>query len=220
MRYYEHIFFDLDGTLTDPGPGITNSVMYALEKFGVRVADRSALYPFIGPPLIDSFKMYCGFSDADARLAVQYYREYFADTGIFENSVYPGIPALLERLRGAGRRVVMATGKPEPFALRIAEHYGLSGYFDLIAGATMDESRTRKDQVIRYAIERRGISDPKTVLMVGDREHDVFGAARRGVDCMGVLYGYGSREELTNAGALYLAETVQDAGELILSVRN
>lgn len=220
MRNYEYIFFDLDGTLTDPGLGITNSVMYALGRFGISVPDRAALYPFIGPPLLDSFKIFYGFSDADAKAALRYYREYFTDRGIFENEVYPGIPALLRALRDAGRHVVMATGKPEPYAERIAAHFGLTGYFELIAGATMDETRTKKDEVIRYAMERLGASDPKTVLMAGDREHDVLGARNCGVDCLGVLYGYGSREELTAAGAAYLAETVADVGKLILNDTN
>ena len=220
MRHYDNIFFDLDGTLTDPGPGITNSVMYALEKFGISVPDRAALYPFIGPPLIDSFRRYYGFTDADARRAVTYYREYFTDTGIFENAVYPGIPELLERLRADGRCLAVATSKPEPFAERIAVHFELAGYFDCIAGAAMDETRTGKDEVIRSAMERCCISAPETVLMVGDREHDVLGAAKRDVDCLGVLYGYGSREELESAGALYLAETVPDVSEMILNVTN
>ena len=216
MLNHDHIFFDLDGTLTDPGLGITNSVMYALERFGIAVADRRDLYAFIGPPLLDSFRRYCGFSDAEAREALRLYREYFSDRGIFENEVYPGVPALLQRLRDAGRRIVMATSKPEPYALQIAEHFGLAGAFDCIAGATMEETRTKKDEVIRYAMERCGVSDPSRVLMVGDREQDVLGAAKCGVDCLGVLYGYGSREELSGAGARELAETVEDVGRLIL----
>ena len=215
MRNYEYDFFDLDGTLTDPGLGITNSVMYALDRFGVSVPDRRALYPFIGPPLLDSFQRYCGFSAADAKTALGYYREYFTERGIFENEVYPGIPALLQSLRDAGRHVVMATGKPEPYAKRIAAHFGLDGCFEQIAGATMDETRTKKDEVIRYAMGLCGVSDPSRVLMVGDREHDVLGAKKCGADCLGVLYGYGSREELTSAGAAYLAETVEDAAEQI-----
>ncbi len=217
---FTHIFFDLDGTLTDPGPGITNSVAYALERYGIHVADRTALYPFIGPPLVDSFTRYYGFSAADARAAVDVYREYFSERGIFENAVYPGIPALLARLRAAGRKLVMATSKPEEFAVRIAEHFGIADCFDCIAGAAMDETRTQKWEVIEYALARCGVSDRDRVLMVGDREHDVLGAARCGIRCLGVLYGYGSREELTTAGSCAVVPSVQAVGEYILNERS
>ena len=212
---YTHIFFDLDGTLTDPGLGITNAVMYALERYGIHVAERSALYPFIGPPLTDSFARFYGFSPADARAAVDVYREYFADKGIFENEVYPGIPALLARLKAAGLKLVMATSKPEQFALRIAEHFGIAEYFDCIAGAAMDETRTEKWEVVEYALDRCGVTDRSRVLMVGDREHDVLGAARCGIACLGVLYGYGSRAELEQAGACAAVPTVEAVGEYI-----
>ena len=219
MRF-THIFFDLDGTLTDPGVGITNSVAYALERYGIHVADRRDLYPFIGPPLVDSFKQFYGFSPADARAAVDVYREYFADRGIFENEIYPGIPELLARLRGAGLKLVMATSKPEGFAVRIAEHFGIAQYFDCIAGAAMDETRTAKWEVIEYALERCGVADRSAVLMVGDREHDVLGAARCGLACLGVLYGYGSREELEGAGACAVVPTVEAVGDYILDQRS
>lgn len=217
MIRYPYVFFDLDGTLTDPGAGITNSVAYALERYGIHVADRRTLYPFIGPPLVDSFMRFYDFSPADARAAVDVYREYFADRGIFENELYPGIPALLERLRAAGRRLVIATSKPEPFALRIAEHFGIAQFFDCVAGAAMDETRTAKWEVVEYALGRCGSPDPAAVLMVGDREHDVQGAARCGVATLGVLYGYGSRAELTDAGAVAVAETVEAVGDYILN---
>ena len=212
---WTHILFDLDGTLTDPGVGITNSVAYALERYGVSVPDRRTLYPFIGPPLVESFQRYYAFSPADARAAVDVYREYFADRGIFENELYPGIPELLARLRGAGLKLVMATSKPEEFARRIAEHFGIAQYFDCIAGAAMDETRTHKHEVIEYALERCGNPDRGAVLMVGDREHDVLGAARCGIRCLGVLYGYGSRDELLAAGACAAVPTVEAVGEYI-----
>ena len=217
MRY-THIFFDLDGTLTDPGTGITNSVAYALERYGVHVADRRTLYPFIGPPLVDSFARFYGFTPSDARAAVDVYREYYTERGIFENELYPGIPALLARLRAAGLRLVMATSKPEPFAVRIAEHFGIAQYFDCIAGASMDESRSQKWEVLEYALARCGNPDRGAVLMVGDREHDVLGAARCGIRCLGVLYGYGSRDELLAAGAAAVVPTVEAVGDYITIV--
>ena len=213
---YTHIFFDLDGTLTDPGLGITNSVMHALERYGIPVSDRRDLYCFIGPPLVESFMRYYDFSAADARAAVDVYREYFADRGLFENELYPGIPALLARLRAAGLKLVMATSKPEAFAVRIAEHFGIAQFFDCIAGAAMDETRTQKWEVIEYALARCGISDRGSVLMVGDREHDVLGAARCGISCLGVLYGYGDRAELESAGACAVVPTVEAVGDYIL----
>ena len=216
MKRRPFIFFDLDGTLTDPGEGITNSVAYALARFGIRVTDRKSLYPFIGPPLAESFRRFYGFSEEQAGEAVAVYREYFQDRGIFENKVYPGIPALLERLKADGRVLVIATSKPEPFAVRIAEHYGLASYFTRVAGAAMDESRSRKAEVIRYAMGELGSPPPEEILMVGDREHDVLGAAECGLDTLGVLYGYGDRAELERAGARYFAATPEEAGALIL----
>ena len=215
MRDETHLFFDLDGTLTDPGLGITNSVMYALARFGIRVEDRASLYRYIGPPLMDSFREFHGFSDADARAAVAAYREYFSDRGLFENEVYPGIPELLQRLRDAGKTLVVATSKPEAFSLRILEHFDLLQYFDFVSGASMDESRTQKWEVIRWAQDSFCRPDDR-ICMIGDRKHDVAGAKRCGLPCLGVLYGYGSREELETAGAAALAATPDELGRLLL----
>lgn len=214
---FSSILFDLDGTLTDPGQGITNSVAYALERFGIRVADRTALYPFIGPPLQDSFAEHFGFSKEDCERAVGYYREYFREKGIFENEVYDGIGALLSSLRGAGRQVVLATSKPEPFAETILRHFDLFGYFTAVCGATMDSARSRKADVIAYALEKCGVRDLSTAVMVGDREHDIQGAKSVGISSVGVLYGYGSLPELQAAGADYIAETVEALGALLLA---
>ena len=207
---YDWIFFDLDGTLTDPGEGITNSVAYALKKEGIEPPTRQELYRFIGPPLVESFMKFYGFSEERAHRAVEEYREYFRDQGIFENRVYDGVPALLASLREKGKKLVLATSKPEPFAIRILEHFDLDGAFTFVAGALMDETRTAKSDVISYALKSCGISDPRRVLMVGDRLHDIKGAKACGLDSVGVLFGYGSREELTKAGATYLAKTVQE----------
>ena len=207
---YDYLLFDLDGTLTDPGEGITNSVVYALKKWGIEVADKRELYVFIGPPLSASFKQYFGFSDADALKCVDYYREYFRDRGIFENKVYDGIPALLEALKQNGKKLILATSKPEKFAKQILDHFDLSKYFDFVAGASMDESRNKKADVIRYALDSLHITDTSRVLMIGDREQDVTGAKICGLDSLGVLYGYGDLAEHTSAGATYIAENVAD----------
>lgn len=206
----KYILFDLDGTLTDPGIGITNSVMYALKKFNIEVADRTQLYKFIGPPLLYSFQTYYGFSETDSALAVQYYREYFKDRGLYENEVYDGIPELLGKLKERGYKLVLATSKPEVYAVEILKHFGLYDYFDFAAGATMDSTRSKKADVIAYALDSCGIKDLSTAIMIGDREHDILGAKQTGLASIGVLYGYGNREEFEAAGATYIAETPAD----------
>lgn len=215
MSDFTHIFFDLDGTLTDPGLGITNSVMYALERFGIHTSDRTSLYKYIGPPLFDSFREFNGFSDSDAHTAIAYYREYFSVKGLFENEVYPGIPALLEHLKSAGKKLIVATSKPEDFSVRILEHFDLLHYFDFVAGSCMDETRTQKWEVIQWGLEQCCHADDR-VLMVGDRKHDVQGAARFNLPCLGVLYGYGSKEELENAGAIAFVSSPEEIGNYVL----
>ena len=207
---YQTILFDLDGTLTDPGLGITNSVMYALKKFNIEVEDRTSLYKFIGPPLRESYAKYYHLSDEEITRAVAYYREYFSVKGIYENVLYDGIAELLEQIKDSGRKVVLATSKPEEFAAEILRYFHIDHYFDFVAGSTMDGTRVRKADVITYAIESYGITDLSLAVMVGDREHDILGAGEIGLDSIGVLYGYGSREELENAGATYIAEHVAD----------
>ena len=209
------IFFDLDGTLTDSGPGIVASVAYALRKLGVEPPEPEQLRPFIGPPLLWSFSHFYGFDAEKSKEAVRLYREYFTAGGMFENSVYPGIPEALDRLRAAGFRLAVATSKPELFSKQIISHFSLDKYFEAVCGAAMDETRTEKADVIRYALDILGVTAGES-LMIGDREHDVLGAKAVGVSCLGVLWGYGSREELTNAGASALAETPEKMAELIL----
>ena len=209
---YDTILFDLDGTITESGIGITRSVAYALKKHGITETDQNKLDRFVGPPLIDSFMRFYGFSAEQARQAVEDYREYYAVTGIFENRVYDGVVELLQALKAAGKRCVLATSKPEHYAVQILEYFHLAEYFDFVAGATMDEKRTNKADVIAYALEQTGVGH---VIMVGDREHDVLGAKAHGLPCIGVLYGYGSREELESAGATHIVETAEEILGLI-----
>ena len=213
---YKYILFDLDGTLTDPGLGITNAVMYALKKFNIELPDRSELYKFIGPPLLDSFEKYYGMSKEESQLALQYYREYFKPYGLYENTVYDGIEELLSELKERGKSLILATSKPEPFAVEILRHFGLDKYFDFIAGATMDEKRVKKAEVIQYALESCGITELSRAIMIGDREHDVLGAKEVGLQSIGVLYGYGDYEELQAAGATYIVENAKDILKTIL----
>ena len=191
---YQHIFFDLDGTLTDSADGIVNSVRYALEKQGIVPPAREQLLPFVGPPLLDSFHKYYGMDREQGMQAIEAYREYFTDRGWKENSVYEGIPEVLKQLKDAGAHLYIATSKPEPFAKRIA-------------GATLDERITGKGQVIQMLLEELADIPVSQIVMVGDREHDVLGAKEHGIACVGVLYGYGSRAELEQAQAMTICPT-------------
>ena len=205
---YDIVLFDLDGTLTESGIGITRSVAHSLRKYGIEETDQAKLDRFVGPPLIDSYMRYYGFSREQAVQSVEYYREYYAVTGIFENRVYDGVEAMLQALNDAGKICVLATSKPEHYAVQILEHFGLAPYFSCVAGATMDEKRTNKADVIAYALEKAGKAGK--AVMVGDRKHDIEGAKAHGLPSIGVLYGYGSRAELETAGATYLAETAEE----------
>ena len=209
MRY-KNVLFDLDGTLTDPAEGITNALMHAQRRLGRAVSPREELFVFIGPPLIEMFMSEWGLTREQSQQALVYYREHFGTKGLFENVPYPGIGDCLADLKAAGLRLYVATSKPEPLSLRILEHFDLLQHFKAVAGSTMDEKRTKKGEVIAYALETFHL-DPAETVMVGDREHDVIGARENGLPCIGVLYGYGSREELTAAGAAALAG---DLGEL------
>ena len=207
---YKYYLFDLDGTLTDPGIGITNSVMYALEKFGIHVSNREELYPFIGPPLTDSFIKYFDFREKQALQAVEYYREYFREGGIFENKVYDGIPEMLGELKAHNAITALATSKPYEFSVRILEHFGLRQYFDYVGAATMDGRISRKADVIRHLLGELGDADTGSVLMIGDRDQDIEGAKANGLHCVGVLWGYGSNDELMGAGADYIVSAPSD----------
>ena len=189
----DYILFDLDGTLTDPEEGITNSVAYALGRFGIPVENRKSLDVFIGPPLDDSFMEYYGFDREKALRAISVFREYFRDRGIFENVVYPGIPEMLDR-------------------------FGLSQYFTVVTGSLLDNTRTDKHEVIEAALEKAGVTDRTRAVMVGDREHDIIGAKKSSLASVGVTYGYGSREELEKAGADIIAENADDLLTLLLGL--
>lgn len=213
---YKHILFDLDGTLTDPALGITNSIMYALRKNGIEPPDRKELYCCIGPPLIDAFMQMWGFSKEGAEKALSDYREYFSQHGLFENEVYAGINELLSELCKSGKKLYLATSKPEIYARQILEHFNLSQYFTFIAGNTLSEDRPKKVDVINYLFKVCPELDVKNTVMVGDRKFDVIGAHAAHLPCIGVLFGYGSREELEGAGADSLANTVLELKALLL----
>lgn len=213
-----YILWDLDGTLTESAPGIVNSVMYALEKMGIHESDRRKLEAFVGPPLLESFQRFYGMTPEDARDGMKYYREYFAEKGMFENQVYSGIPEVLKTLKQKGYHLAVATSKPEIYSRKISDHFGLTKWFEFIGGSSLDEKRCEKADVITYVMETLGIHPTDTqILMVGDRRHDVQGAAANGIPCLGVLYGYGTREELEAAGASEICETVAELPEKVES---
>ena len=210
------ILFDLDGTLTDPMEGITKAVQYALKKYGIIEEDLWNLTKFIGPPLAESFEKYYGLSKEDAEKAVIVYREYFAPIGKFQNVVYDGIEEMLKTLKKQGFTIALATSKPEVFAREILEHFHLDTYFDFAGGALFN-GRENKDEVITYVLNELQAEKEK-VMMVGDRLHDVIGAKKNGLPCVGVLYGYGSREELEEAGVHHIVENVEELTAYLLSL--
>lgn len=209
MKDKKYLLFDLDGTLTDPFTGITRSVQHALKHYGIIENDLNLLTPFIGPPLIDSFRERYHFSEEQAKEAVCYYREYFVEKGWCENKVYPGIPELLKHLQEAGRKLYVATSKPTPFAEKILSHFNLSRYFERIEGSSLDHTKMRKAEVMQSLLAQAVITEKGEAIMVGDRKYDVIGAHEVSVECVGVLYGYGSREELISAGADYVVPSVE-----------
>jgi phosphoglycolate phosphatase len=207
--------FDLDGTLTNPKTGITRSVQYALDKLGQPVPDADALAWMIGPPLIASFTKLLGGPE-DAPEALRLYRERFGVTGLFENEVYEGIPALLRDLRERGIRLFVATSKPHVYARRILEHFDLSQFFSEIYGSELDNRNADKRDLIRHILDRERF-DPAQAVMIGDREHDAIGAKANGLASIGVTWGYGSRQELLDAGVACLVDAPQDLAEPILT---
>lgn len=208
------VLFDLDGTLTNPYMGITNSLMYALERLGYEVPPREELASFIGPPLITEYQRRFGMDEETAKEGVRLYREYFADRGIFENELIDGAKELLQELKSRGKRVYLATSKPREFAERILEHFGIAEYFDFVGASTMDGRINEKHQVIADLLEKTG-ADTSECLMVGDRFHDIVGAHRFGIKCCAVLCGFGSREEFAEYNADFISETLGGVADLV-----
>ena len=221
---WKTILFDLDGTLTDSQEGIINAISYALDHFGAH-RERGELMKFIGPPLMESLPEYCGFSREQSQAVIEKFREYYQSRGWLENAPFPGVPELLRDLKAAGLQLMVATSKPEDMAVRVLEHFGLAQYFDQICGAP----RSAPDSARKADVVRRALSwaDPRAqvlseddrlteAIMVGDRLHDVAGAHEAGLSCIGVLYGYGGREELEAAGAEFIAEDIGALRGLLL----
>lgn len=209
----ETIFFDLDGTLTDSGLGITRSIAYALNKLGKEIPDQGILEKFIGPPLADSFQTYTGLTPEEAQQGIDFYREYYSVTGIYENSLYTGIPELLRDLKKKDLDLYLTTSKPEFFAKKILVHFEIAEFFSGVFGASMDEKLSEKTEIIKNALQTiTPTVSPCKTLMVGDRSYDILGAKDHGLHSCGVLYGFGTKKELEKAGADFLINT---PGELL-----
>lgn len=214
---YHYLLFDLDGTLTDPKEGITKSVQHALRHFGIEIADPDTLTPYIGPPLIPSFMEFHGLTRRQAEEALVVYRERFSTVGLFENEVLDGIPEMLRALKEKGFFLAVASSKPEEYVLRILEHFDLLQYFDEVVGASMDEKRSAKTDIIKEALRRMGrTSGDRDILMIGDRKHDVEGAKLCGLDSLGVYTGFAPPGELEEAGATYVFHTVGEMADFLL----
>ncbi len=213
---YRYLLFDLDGTLTDPQEGITRSVQYALESFGIREERRELLLQYIGPPLIDSFMGESGLTLREAEEAVKKYRERYTAKGAFENRIIPGIPSLLADLKMAGLTLCVATSKPDFYTLPILERYGILKYFDFVGAATLDGTVSRKAEVIDLVLAHYPHAAKGEYVMIGDRKEDILGAKERGIASIGVRFGYAKPGELEAAGADYIADTVEDLRKAFL----
>lgn len=207
------ILFDLDGTLTDSGPGIMNCVKYAYEKLNIPVTDPEVFRRYVGPPLLYGFMEFADLTKEEAELAVKTFRERYVDIGVWENSVYEGIPEVLTLLKCSGKKLAVATSKPQPLADRVLERYELKEFFDVVRGAQADGPKSTKPAILEDVLEMTGFADKKDqVVLVGDTKYDVIGAKTVGIDCVGVSYGYGTFEDLKENGALKICKT---PGELV-----
>lgn len=206
------ILFDLDGTLTDSGEGIMNCAALALEHFHIPVPSREAMRVFVGPPLTSTFRSF-GIPEDQVAEAVKIFRSRYVPVGIYENAPYPGIRELLQTLSSQGHKLYVATSKPEEMAITVLRHFDLEQFFTGICGAAMDESRTNKEEVIAYLLEKNGTAD--NMLMIGDTVFDVLGAASHGIPAIGVSWGYGDPEEMRKAGAVAVAANMEELLNLI-----
>ncbi len=220
---YQYLLFDLDGTLTDSAEGIIKCVQYALEKIGIIEKDVEKLKVFVGPPLQESFKMMYGFDDETTNKAIAYYRERFKPIGMFENKVYDGIPELLKTMKENGKINLIASSKPEVFVKTILEHFDILKYFDIVVGASLDESRNSKEAVIEEALlqlkmtDQNGQYSDDKCVMIGDRKYDINGAKYFGLRNIGVSYGFAPEGELEVAGADVIVDTVEELTWVLLS---
>ncbi|EOO22947.1 HAD family hydrolase [Bacillus cereus] len=207
---YTTFLFDLDGTLTDPKEGIINAVLYVLEKMGIEEVNISELDSFIGPPIQQSFADRYNMNEIEVERAVFYFREYLKRSGLLENKVYDGIPILLQELKDAGNRLFVATSKPTVFAKQVIEHFQLTSFFEEIVGSNLDGTRIKKEEIIAHILQQNEGLNKEEVVMIGDRKHDIIGANHNGIASIGVLYGYGSENELIEVSATHIAKDIEE----------
>ncbi len=215
LKKYKIAIFDMDGTVIDSSPGVTASLTYALSKFGIEIKDKTELYKCIGPTLQYSFKNFFGLNETEIEEAIGYYDEYYEKQGVHDLFVYDGIPELIKNLKNAGLKIMLATSKQEHYARDILIEQGIYSLFDVIAGADKSVGRDEKTDIIIYALNSLNASAAESV-MIGDRKYDVIGAKDVGCDCIGVLFGFGSKDELLNEGAAITCETCMDVEKYIL----
>lgn len=211
---YEIILFDLDGTLTNPKLGITKSVQYALAKLGIYEENLDDLVKFIGPPLMNSFMDYYRFDETKAKMAVDYYREYYSESGIYENEVYDQIPTLLEELKTNKKELIIATSKPTVFVERVLKHFEIFKFFTSVVGSNLDGTRVSKEEIIGWILSNLKHKTKEKVIMIGDRKHDIIGAKANEIDSVGVTYGYGSIAEIQNEGPTYIIHNIAGLRQL------
>jgi phosphoglycolate phosphatase len=217
LKKYNTVLFDFDGTVVDSSEGIINSAEYVLEKYGIAVKEKTELFKFIGPPLMYSFMTFYNFSEEKSKEAITHYRQYYEKYGINQNRLYDGMEELLKNLKANGKTVGVMTSKPEHFAKKILEDFNISKYFDFVCGASLDElSRSTKIEVMEYGIKTYNVNDKNSTIMIGDRNFDIDGANFFGFDSIGVLFGFGSREEFVKAGATYIVESPKEIEKIIL----
>lgn len=212
---FKYIFFDLDGTLTQSEFGIINSIIYALNQMGIEVDDPEYIKNFIGPPLIKAFKEFYNMSDSDAEKAAGYYREYYKGGELYNAPLYDGVEETLKELKESGKKLYVVTSKPKVFAEKIVEHFDILKYFEEVVGPDISNKNYSKDELVAAAIEKVS-GKAKECIMIGDRFYDIDGANSNHISSIGVLYGYGTKEELEKAGATYIVETARDITQVVL----
>lgn len=215
-KSYKIALFDLDGTLTDPKEGLINSIIYALDKYNIKVKEKESLLKFIGPPLVDSFKEFYGFDENKAKEATEYYREYYKVKGVNQNTIYPYIKEMLKVLYDNNIKIGLATSKPKVFAVQILETFDILKYFTFVSGATLDGTLSKKDDIINHALENLKVKDKSEVIMIGDRKFDIIGSKTHNLDSIGVLYGYGDYKELSEYNATYIVNTALEIVDIII----
>ena len=218
MSQYKVILFDLDGTISDPKVGITKSVQYALKKMNIDEPDLDKLECFIGPPIQASFPEIYHFNDSETQMAVDFYRERFKEKGMFENELYAQIPDLLQALHDQKLILTVATSKLTEFAEQILQYFNIRQFFELVVGSNLDGTRTSKTEIIEYILQQYPNHKLDEFMMIGDRKHDIIGANNTGIDSIGVTYGYGSLEELTQSNPTYIVDNIDELKGLLMGI--